>query len=165
MLLNRSRRVWMCAAPALVATILAEGTAVAEPKPTVVSDAEKAGNWIATALTASGYKADFSVCSLQEIERFFIEHTEDGQPKPSGLLAQDLGVRLFALGSYVGEVIRREGRGEWVASDHDPHAEINIAVRLPDGGVIWPVQRVMKRLKNGPEDNIYHYGLAVLKAH
>ncbi len=78
-------------------------------------------------------------------------------------MAQQTGARLFALGSYVGEVIRREGNGEWVGSDGDPQAEINIAVRLPPDLLMWPVQRVMKRLKNGPEDNIYHYGLAALE--
>jgi hypothetical protein len=129
----------------------------------IVSDAEKAANWIAGALNASGYKADFSTQSLQEIERFFIEHSKEGKPKSGGLLAQDTGARLFALGSYVGEVIRRQGKGEWIASDGDPQAEINIAVRLPSKVTLWPVQRVMKRLKNGPEDNIYHYGLFSLQ--
>ncbi len=35
-----------------------------ESKPKIVSDAEKAANWIATALNASGYRADFSLQSL-----------------------------------------------------------------------------------------------------
>jgi hypothetical protein len=64
----------------------------------------------------------------------------------------------------VGSVIRREGKGDWLASDGDAQAEINIAVCLPSGVKLWPVQRVIKRLRNGPEDNIYHYGLAVLEA-
>jgi hypothetical protein len=133
------------------------------PKPTIMSDAEKAANWVASALTATGYRADFSLQSLREIERVFVEHSADGKPKPSGLLSQDTGARLFALGSYVGEVIRRAGQGEWVVSDDDPKAEINIAVRLPPDLLLWPVQRVMKRLRNGPEDNIYHYGLAAIE--
>jgi hypothetical protein len=132
--------------------------------PKIVSDAEKAAKWISTALKTSGYKADFSMQSLQEIERFFVEHTDGGRPKPGGLLAQDTGARLFALGSYVGSIIRQQGKGEWIASDGDARAEINIAVRLPSGTMLWPVQRVMKRLQNGPEDNIYHYGLAALEA-
>jgi len=161
--INLSRRCWICAAVAFSANILLEESPVAEPKATVVSDAEKAANRVAIALNSSGYKADFSMRSLAEIERFFVEHSKDGKPKPGGLLAQHTGARVFALGSYVGEVIRREGKGEWVGSDDDPKAEINIAVRLSTGVLLWPVQRVMKRLRNGPEDNIYHYGLAALE--
>jgi hypothetical protein len=44
--------------------------------PKIVSDAEMAAQWISTALKTSGYKADFSLQSLQEIERFFVEHTD-----------------------------------------------------------------------------------------
>jgi hypothetical protein len=152
----------MSAAIAFAVTISLEEQSVAEPKPAIVSDAEKAANWIAAALNASGYKADFSVQSLQEVERFFVEHSKHGRPKPGGLLVQNIGARLFALGSYVGEVIRREGGGEWVGSDDDPQAEINIILRQPGGALLWPVQRVMKRLLNGAEDNIYHYGLVLL---
>jgi hypothetical protein len=28
---------------------------------------------------------------------------------------------------------------------------MNIALHLPDGSIIWPVQRVIKRFRNGPE--------------
>jgi hypothetical protein len=157
-----SRRGWMLGRVGFAVAILLEEQSMAEPRPAIVSDAEEAANWIAAALNESGYGADFSAQSLREIERFFVEHSEEGRPKPGGLLAQDTGARLFAMGSYVGEVIRRKGGGEWVGSDDDPQAEINITMRQSGGALLWPVQRVMKRLLNGPEDNIYHYGLVVL---
>jgi hypothetical protein len=34
-------------------------------------------------------------------------------------------------------------------------------VRLPDGTTCWPVQRVMKRFKNGAEDGIAAYGVGM----
>jgi hypothetical protein len=34
-----------------------------------------------------------------------------------------------------------------------------VAVDLADGKRIWPVQRVMKRFRNGPEDNVAHYAV------
>ena len=46
------------------------------------------------------------------------------------------------------------GRGD----DNDTHAEINVVVRLKTGTILWPVQRVMKRFKNGAEDGIWVYG-------
>jgi hypothetical protein len=39
-------------------------------------------------------------------------------------------------------------------------AEINIAVRLKTGLTFWPVQRVMRRFRNGAEDGIWIYGVA-----
>ncbi|HKQ78173.1 MAG TPA: hypothetical protein VJ810_31025 [Blastocatellia bacterium] len=128
---------------------------------TVIEDAAKASAWIATALSSSGYIADFTAASLWQIDRFFDEQTQAGTAKPGGLLSQDLGSRLFAIGAYIGEVIRRERGGEWVADDNDPQAEINIALRLTDGAICWPVQRTVKRFKNGPEDGIAAYGVGM----
>src|SRR3954453_7391022 len=113
----------------------------------IVSDALAAAEGISRALSQSGYKADFTLESLKQIDRFFEEQAENGQPKAGGLLSQQLGARLFAIGAYVGEVIRRQNRGEGQGEDNDPHAEINVAVRLKTGTILWPVQRVMKRFK------------------
>jgi hypothetical protein len=133
----------------------------AYPVATLVEDAAVAADWIAAALSSSGYRADFSPRSLREVDRFFDEQSEHGKPRAGGLLAEGLGQRIFGLGSYTGEVIRRSLGGEWSADDADPQGEINIELRLPDGSVIWPVQRAMKRLSNGPEDGIAAYAAAL----
>lgn len=127
----------------------------------LVEDAGASAEWIATALSSSGYDADFSPQSLWEVDRFFDEHTKRGKPRRRGLLAESLGSRIFALGSYIGEVIRRDLGGDWRADDADPHGEINIELHLPDGSIVWPVQRAMNRLSNGPEDGIAAYGAAL----
>jgi len=130
-------------------------------KDSVTADAVKAAEWVASALTNSGYAADFSPRSLWEIDRFFEEQSPGGQARPGGLLSEDLGSRIFALGAYTGEVIRRDRGGEWKADENDPEAEINIEVRLADGSVIWPIQRAMKRYSNGGEDAIAPYAAAL----
>jgi hypothetical protein len=127
----------------------------------LVEDAGAAAEWIATALSSSGYRADFSPHSLWEVDRFFDEHSKRGKPRRRGLLAENLGQRLFAVGSYAGEVIRRDLGGEWRADEADPEGEVNIELHLPDGAVVWPVQRAMKRLSNGREDGIAAYGAAL----
>ena len=121
-------------------------------RPTLREDIVTAKNWIAVALTTSGYKADFTIESLKEIDRFF-----DEQNVPGGLLSEQVGQRLFAIGAYIGEVIIAVIGGEWETDDSDPGGEINIAVKLPDGNVVWPVHRAMGRYKNGKEDSIYAY--------
>jgi hypothetical protein len=133
---------------------------VSATEPKIVSDALSSADWIAKLLSSSGYRANFSLKSLKEIDRFFEEQASGGNPKPGGLLSEDLGLRIFALGAYVGEVIRRRTKGEWLGDDSDPDAEINLALRLKADDIIWPVQRVMKRFKNGAKDGLYAYGFA-----
>jgi hypothetical protein len=86
----------------------------------LVADARQMADWVANALTQSGYNADFSLESLREIDRFFDEQSRDGEAVPGGLLADQLGPRIFAIGSYVGETIIRFYGGEWQADDTDP---------------------------------------------
>lgn len=129
----------------------------------VVKDAKEAAEWIATALSSSGYKADFTLESFKEIDRFVDEQTQNGRPRSGGLLAENFGARVFALGAYVGETIRRLGKGQWHGDDSDRDAEINIEVRLTSASIIWPMQRVIKRIKNGREDGIYAYAYSILE--
>ena len=124
----------------------------------ILEDVQTAAAWVSEALMNSGYQADFSPDSLIEIDRFFREHVRNGKAIPRGLLAESLGSRLFALGSYVGEVIRRNIGGEWQGNDDDPEAEINVTLHLPDGTVCWPMLRMMKRFKLGEEEGIAAYG-------
>ena len=73
------------------------------------------------------------------------------------LSLESMGQRLFAIGSFIGEVIINEYGGKWITDDEDLNGEINIAVELPNGVTILPVQRVMKRCMEGPENDIYNY--------
>lgn len=148
---------------ALAAAVLVLISSAALGAPKIVTDALSSAEWMSKALIISGYKADFSLNSLREIDRFFEEQTTDGKAKAGGLLSEKLGQRLFGIGAYIGEVIRRNAGGDWNGDDADPQAEINISLKLKSGGIIWPVQRAMKRFKNGEEDSIYAYGALVVK--
>lgn len=127
----------------------------------IIDDVQAAVEWISPALTSSGYRADLSPSSLWDLERFFDEQAKGGRARPGGLLSEGLGSRLFGLGAYLGEVIRRNLGGTWHGEDGDPQAEINVAVDLTGGARIWPVQRVMKRFANGHEDNVAHYAVVL----
>ncbi|HVU80296.1 MAG TPA: hypothetical protein VHD37_02950 [Candidatus Paceibacterota bacterium] len=120
-------------------------------------DILKGAEWISQALQSSGYKADFSLESIGEIERFFVEQMKDGKPIENGLLADDIGNKLFSLGSYIGEVLRRAYSGAWLVDNSDPEGELNVALRLSSGAELWPIQKVMKRFQNGEEDNLKAY--------
>jgi hypothetical protein len=123
----------------------------------IVKDVTEAADWMAEALSSSGYRADFSPSSIRRVDKFFDHHAPDGVIRPDGLLGTEVGARLFGLGSYVGEVIRRELGGQWRGDDADPEAELNVALILSSGAAILPVQRIIKRAQNGPEDSIVTY--------
>lgn len=128
---------------------------------TIKEDIAESADWISRALNNSGYRADFTPQSLWEIDRFFDEHSQNGAARAGGLLSSGLGQRIYAVGAYVGEVVRRKLGGKWTGGDNDQEAEINIELQLPDGARCWPVQRAMKRFKNGPEDGIAAWGVGV----
>lgn len=119
---------------------------------TLMEDIPAAADWVAKALNSSGYRADYTLESMKELDRFF-----DEQNGPGGILEGRRGQVLFAAGSYVGQTAIRLYGGGWITDDGDPEGEIKIAVRLTDGTVIWPVIRCMKRCKDGPEESLYAY--------
>jgi hypothetical protein len=127
----------------------------------LANDIQVYSEWISQALSSSGYRADFTPASASEIERFMNDSAVAGDPVAGGLLADDTGARLFAVGAYVGELIRRTKGGEWVVDDADPKGEINVELHLPDGSVIWPVQRVLKRFYGDASESIAAYVAAV----
>lgn len=131
------------------------------PAESLIADAIDGARWASNALTSSGYRADFSIESLRNLDRFFDEQTSVGQARPGGLLGQHFGQRLFCLGCYCGEVVRSAEGGAWKTSGQGPEAEIDLALELPNGTFLWPVQRVMKRFQFGPEESLYAYARSI----
>jgi hypothetical protein len=127
----------------------------------IVDDVVASADWIAVALRSSGYNTDFTPASLWEIDRFFDEQAPNGVPVKDGLLSEQRGQRIFAVGSYVGEVIRRHLGGNWIGDDADPNAELDVTLKLGEDHLLWPIQRAMKRYSNGDEDGIAIYGFAL----
>lgn len=98
-------------------------------QPNKLSDDIRASTrWVILAQLSSGYKADLTVESMREIDRFF-----DEQNTPDGILSKNRGTILFSLGCYIGETIINNFGGCWITDDNDPQGEMNIAVKLPDG--------------------------------
>ncbi|MCM1524556.1 MAG: hypothetical protein NC120_08885 [Ruminococcus sp.] len=122
-------------------------------QPSLAEDISNACAWVENALNVSGYKADYTLESMKEIDRFIEEQSgEDGIITKHGR-----GRIIFALGCYVGETVIRLYGGKWHTDDSDPAGEVNASVELDGGAVIFPIQRVMKRYQNGSEDGIYAY--------
>jgi hypothetical protein len=121
-----------------------------------VQDARRLGAIAAVAGVHAGFRLDLRPHSLWEVDRLVdatngsVEHVL-GDP-------EGRGHAVFALGGYLGEVLRQGVRGTWVGDDDDPDRELNVAIRLRSGALVWPVQRVMKRVALGSEEAIAAYG-------
>ncbi len=132
---------------------------------TLKDDIKSQSDWIVKAFAADKFTLDYSIDSMIEVDRFFVKNMKDGRPKKGGrLAAPGFGPILFSIGSYVGETIIKKVKGsEWITDDHDPQGELTASIKLPDGSIIWPIQKVMKRFENGSEDSIYPYVYYVTK--
>ena len=133
--------------------------------PTYEEIAEQDAANTARALARAGYRTDYSLDSLAEIDRFLEEHAPQGVAKPGGMLSEHQGERVFALGAYVGEVIRREFDGRWYCPVESAEGAVAIEVRLPDGRLAQPVEWVIRRWKQGPPTLLYGLGLSLLECH
>lgn len=136
----------------------AKKTEIQKENTTLAEDIPTYAQWAKDNLNKTGYRVNRNLEGMKEIERFFNEQSSEG-----GALSGQSGSILFGLGCLIGETIIKMYGGHWETDDEDPQGEMNIAVRLPDNSVIWPVQRCMKRLKNGEQENIYDYVCAVKK--
>ncbi len=107
---------------------------------------------IGSALDSEGYKADYTLESMKEIDRFFDE--QSGKNKTIPWRRDQI---IFFLGCYIGETVIRLYGGKWNIDDNDSRGDTNASVTLDNGMVIFPMQRVIKRYQNGSEDGIYAY--------
>ena len=118
----------------------------------------QAASDVKTNLARLGYPLDGSVKSVREIDRFIKENWDDASKTPisGSVLAGSFGVIMFSLGCYVGEVLVNVG-GEWHFEEDNPQWGMTAIVTMSDGTVCCPAQRLMKRLSQGPENDLYFY--------
>ena len=117
-------------------------------KHTLMEDIHTASEWAAGNLSKTGYRADYSLESIREIERWIQENPQ--------LFEGNSGSIIFAIGSYVGETMNRVYHGSWKTDDSDPQGELNSQVQIGTS-IFWPVQSVMNRNRDGEENNLYDY--------
>jgi len=131
---------------------------------TLLQDIKTQSDWIVKAFAADKLKLDHTIRSFIEIDKFFNKHSKDGKAIKGGRLSQNLGAIIFSLGAYVGQTIIENVPGAvWQTDDDDHQGEMTASVQLPDGTIIFPMQRIMKRFQNGSEDSVYVYGHQVTK--
>lgn len=106
-----------------------------------------------------GAQLDWTDRSIEQVERVVGRlHDEAARAKPS-----EEQIFQFAkmIGSYVGEVYRRNHDGAWgivtLEGQEFP------GMRAAKGTEFWPWGRIQNRIVNGPEDNVWHYYQVLLQ--
>lgn len=94
--------------------------------------------------------SDQSIRLLEEILDVF--HRNIGEARPS-----DEQIVNFSKmwGSYLGEVFRKNHGAIWGMVTYEGQSFVGL--RSTSGSLFWPWGRVENRLRNGPEDNVWHY--------
>jgi len=124
----------------------------------LINDIGKSSNWLIKAFKELHKELNYSVESVKLIDDLLDHEINDGQPIPGGLFTNQFGYKCFAIGSYIGEVVIRNSKAaKWQVDDTDNDGEINISLISANNIVIWPVQRVIKRIQNGREDELFAY--------
>lgn len=126
---------------------------------TLYEDIKVHSAWLVNAFKADGLLLDNSIDSIIEIDKFFYKNMSGNVPKRGGrLYGSGYGGILFSIGAYVGEtIIKNVPESKWITDDSLEEGTLYVSVILPDGAEIFPVEKVIKRFKNGPEDAIYPY--------
>ena len=113
-----------------------------------------AGQAVAFAKEAIEMNLDFSEASVNYIEQI-LDSFHRGIIKQSNVTEEELENTAVVWGAYLGEVLRRNFNGEWVAEGDGLYA-LNISDEK-NNFKIFPINKVYKRLKNGLEDNVAFY--------
>lgn len=130
----------------------------------LIDDIKGGSNWTVKAFNALGKNMDYSVKSVEFIEDLLEEQFINGEPKEGGLFSNGLGSKMFSLSSYIGEVIiKNTGNASWEFDQKDPENDFLMMLKSNTGSIVWPQQKLLKRIQNGNEDNIYHYTAIVVK--
>jgi hypothetical protein len=107
-------------------------------------------------LTSFGVKADYTPASIVEIDGYLDEiygTTGEIKKNPNWQISKGEMNLIMAVGSYVGEVIRRAFGGQW---SYDPKENVvHACIALPGTWRVLPINKVLKRLRNGAEDALH----------
>jgi hypothetical protein len=99
------------------------------------------------------------ICALlhNKIPKGFLEKLTKKSPP------EEVIVRISKmLGGYIGQVLVNHYGGNWVVENNIMSQDKTVVLNI-EGMKTFPIAKVYKRLKNGPEDNVYHYYIAITR--
>jgi hypothetical protein len=101
---------------------------------------------------------DFTDDSVQAVERLAasLHRSRPHDWKTNPASSEDLEGSAKVLGFYVGEVMRLHHGAVWGFVEM-PDGDRTYGVLLPDGSLTSPIAKALKRLTDGPGDDLWSY--------
>jgi len=104
-----------------------------------------------------GYPADYSLESLDRLDELVAEYGPGWGPiwdepldGPKFRRHKPLIKRLYALGCYIGEALRRQYGGAWfLPQSGEPKTVMFATLEFPNGAQVDPVWALTQRLRHG----------------
>jgi hypothetical protein len=129
--------------------------------------ATKLAEEMASVLRKGRFGGTFTLRSLASLDRLIAEQGDDVD-EPGTLLAPgDLPedrrtpVRLWSLGCYLGETLRRIYGGTWEVHPDFPRRPAFWRIAFPSGLHVYPVNQVFRRYFEGAEKSLVDFGKAL----
>lgn len=109
-------------------------------------------------------KLDYSITSVRHLDQLFDDAFKDGEIRnPESSFAKQQGLIMTGVAGYIAEVIRRNVEGSTLVIDPaDPQWYMHFKVMAPNGWQFQPGIRVLRRVKEGRESDLYHYTIAAI---
>jgi hypothetical protein len=120
-----------------------------------------AADIVASAKNIDGVTLDYSVKSLEEVDRIIGRFHEQGKT------VEEIAETVFGLGCYVGEVFVKNVGGSWLAATQEEIENVYgvpLIVQLKNQVTANPIGKIIKRLENGDEDNIPYFYRGITRA-
>lgn len=121
---------------------------------TLVVHDENIATWLWAAERYFGFLADYSVESLDELDRILLRFHDEG----FGAIEHPL---VCVIASYLREVIRRAvGESVWVDGETPMDPRV---LRLPDGGSANVLSRIRRMVRHGSSESVRDFVVALIE--
>lgn len=128
------------------------------PNNKMLEDLKASSEWIVERFRDMEIELDYSLDSLKHIDLFLNNEFTNGKPNVGSVVEGNVGGIVFALGSYLGETIIKNSKdGIWIPNPEDVDDEINISIEINKQFVAWPMQKILKNIRNHEEISIYEF--------
>lgn len=107
-----------------------------------------------------GIRLDYSLESLETLERYLEDNYPASQGAGSAWPAVRVGVKIYYLGAYLGEVLLKKIGGRWSFDEKDPLGQIRAELQLANGKRLRPIETVMERIEEGQAPGLHGLALA-----
>ena len=109
---------------------------------------------------SSGFSLDYTVASAATLDLLISDRYGSdglGGGEESWRPSEEHRKVIAMVGSYVGEVIRAKYSGDWADDPDHPGKPLFVQLDLGVSGMVWPLERAYRRLKNGEADSLLNY--------